>query len=439
MKIPKTFIPEKNTEKSLEKILSKKLYTIDEEKSKILVHDFNGGVIGSKTIGENIDDLETFSFYNNKMLTVKFGDNLYNRAVFNKRMEPIIMTPSYPNQAYSVFERKNGPDLLMVNTTAQRTKGTKISYYETNGTKLNDFYYEIPDTLTNKAFVVKTKKENYLALCFNYHTILVNESLHRVLTLKTEPDINDIQVVDTKDGERILSLCCRDVGLAYQALKILDSKLNLLEQLNTKNFKPTTPDDPWHDKAKSLKTHKLNSQEYLFFSVENKIKNRTDLKVLNTDFEEVFQLEGIIQYRFNVEKFNGKDHLFVRLKKGEVVNVHDENFNLEDEIPVAYSSLQGKYKILELNGTSYFACVNEGYLTLHSGKIPFYGSHWTNKKVASADIKLRNIDGLKKIIPFEYKGKDFLALEYEKNRGIDVYDENFKFVRSFPGGDFCVA
>lgn len=293
MKIPKAFIPERNTEKSLEKILSKKLYTIDEEKRKILVHDINGKLIDSKTIGENVSDLETFDFYNNKMFTVKFGDNLYNRAVFNKRLEPMIMTLSYPNQAYCVFERKNYPSILMINTTAKRTKGTKISYYEANGTKLDDTYHELHDTLTNKAFVIKTNEQNYLALCFNYYTILVHEDLKNMMTMHTTRGVNDIHTVNLKGEERIIALCFNQ-HLSYQVLRIFDQRLNLLEELSIKDFKPVLPaDDPWHDQLLSFEPYRFGSKDYFLATVERKKeKNRTDLKVLNTDFEEVLVLSA---------------------------------------------------------------------------------------------------------------------------------------------------
>ncbi|MDP2907563.1 MAG: hypothetical protein Q8O03_06485 [Nanoarchaeota archaeon] len=444
MKIPKTFIPEKSLEKNLEQILSKKFYMLNKERNKVMVYSLNGELLGSTMIGRCMDSLEMFTFHNKKMLTVKFGDSNTqdnNRAIFDERLNHLILTASYPNQAYCVFERKNGRDLLMLNTAAQRTKGTKITYYEPDGTKLDDFYYELHDVLTNKAFVIRTNEQNYLALCFNYYTILVHEDLKKMLTMHTIRDVNDIHSVNLKGEERVIALCFNE-HLSYQVLRIFDNRLNLMEQLNTKDFKPVLPvDDPWHDKLLSFEPYRIGSKDYFFAAVERKKeKDRIDLKVLNTDFEEVFQLEDIVHWRTLVEKFNGKDHFFVMFHKGSVVNVYDENFNLKDEILVHKSSLQGRYKILEFNCTSYFACVNEGYLTFHSGKIPFYGSHWTNKKVASADIRLKNINsGLKKIIPFDYKGKDFIALEYDNNDGIDVYDDNFKFVRNFPGGDFCIA
>ncbi len=444
MKIPKTFVPEKNTEKSLENILSKKFYMLNKEGSKVMTYSPNGELLGSTMIGQCMDSLEMFTSCNKKMLTTKFGDSNTqdnNRAIFDERLNHLILTTSYPNQAYCVFERKNGRDLLMLNTAAQRTKGTKITYYEPDGTKLDDFYYELHDVLTNKAFVIRTNEQNYLALCFNHHTLLIHEDLHTMLKLKTVNNVNDIHTVNIKGDERVIALCFKDDGPSYQVLRIFNNNLKLLEELNTETFRPASPEDPWHDQLLSFKPCRIGSKDYFFAAVERKKeKDRIDLKVLNTDFEEVFQLEDIVKRHYCVEKFNGKDHIFVRLNKGGIVNIYDEDFNLKDKILVRESSLQDRYKILEFNGTSYFACVNEGYLTLHSGKIPFYGSHWTNKKVASADIKLKNINsGLKKVIPFDYKGKDFLALEYEKNRGVDVYDEDFRFVRSFPGGDFCVA
>jgi len=440
MKIPKTFIPEKSLEKNLEQILSKKFYTLDKKGGKILGCSFDGKLLNSTKTGEHMSGLESFTFCGKQRLTAKFGE--HDRMILDEKLNPAIITPGHPNKAYCVFERKKHPDLLMVNATAKRTKGTKVAYYNHDLTKFNDSYHDIYDILTNTAFVVKTKEQNYLALCFNYHTLLVNEDLHTMLKLKTEPNINDVNVVNMKGEERIIALCLKDDSPAYQVLRIFDNKLKLLEELSTKDFKPVLPtDDPWHDQLLSFKPYSLGSQDYFLVTVERKNeKDRTDLKVLNTNFEEVFHSEDIVEDYVRVEKFNGKDHFFVMFHKGSVVNVYDENFNLKDEILVHKSSLQGRYKILEFNCTSYFACVNEGYLTLHSGKIPFYGSHWTNKKVASADIRLKNINSvLKKIMPFDYKGKDFIALEYGNNEGVDVYDDNFKFVRNFPGGDFCVA
>jgi hypothetical protein len=401
MKIPKTFVPEKNLEKNLENILSKKFYMLNKERNKVMMYSLNGELLGSTMVGQCMDSLEMFTSCNKKMLTAKFGDSNTqnnNRAIFDGKLNRLIVTPSYPNQAYCVFGRKNGPDLLMVNTTAKRTKGTRIAYYGLDGTKLNDFYHEIPDVLTNKAFVIKTKEQNYLALCFNYHTILVNEGSHNILTLKTEPGINDIQVVDTKDGERILSLCCRDVGPAYQALKILDSKLNLIEQLNTKNFKPTTPGDSWHDKAKSLKTYKLGLQDYLFFSFENKIKNRTDLKVLNTDFKEVFQSEDIIKDYVRIEKFNSKDYFFILANRRgtTMIEVYDEVFELKDTIAIPSSSLSRKYEVLNFNNTDYLAFIKNGCLDLYSGDFPhnqiFCNIEGPNKSITIFDTN----NGLKK-------------------------------------------
>lgn len=446
MKIPKTFVPEKNLEKSLEKILSKKLYTIDEEKSKILVHDINGKLIDSKTIGENISDLETFDFYNNKMFTVKFGDNLYNRAVFNKRLEPMIMTPSYPNQAYSVFERKNHPSILMVNTTAKRTKGTKISYYKANGTKLDDdMYHELHDILTNKTFVIKTNEQNYLALCFSYYTILVHEDLKNMMTMHTTRDVNDIHTVNLKGEERIIALCFNE-HLSYQVLRIFDKRLNLLEELSTKDFKHGLPiHDSWHDQLLSFKPYRIGSKDYFLATVERKKeKDRIDLKVLNQDFEEVFQLEDIVKDHVRVEKFNGKDRFFVPLnqKVGIVNHIYDENFCLQELMMLRDSSLREKYKVVEFNGISYFACVHKGYLNFYSDDIlciytfdGFFGNNQPSASIRLADTN----SGLKKIIPFDYKGKDFLALEYWHNECTNIYDSSFKLVKSFPGGDFCVA
>ncbi len=436
MKVPKIFLPEKNTEKNLEKILSKKFYTLDKEGNNIKAYDFNGKLLKSATIGERMHNLETFMLYNKKMLTARFGES--NRAVFDEKLNPIIMTPSHPNQTYSVFERKNNPSLLMINTTAKRTRGTRITYYQQDSTKLDDFYYELHDMLSNKAFVLKTKEQNYLALCFNNHTLLIHENLHEMKKLKTELNINDVSVVDMKGEERVIALCLKDDGPAFQVLRIFDNKLKLLEELNTETFKSASPEDPWHDRLLSFKPYKIGQKDYFFVAVERKKeKNRTDLKVLNTDFEEVFQLEDIVKDYVRVENFNGKDHAFVLANRrgATMIEVLDETFKLEDTITIPYSGLLRKYEVLNLNNVDYLAYIKEGYLKFYSGPFPLNYPFYEVKSITLLDTN----NGLEKIIPFNYKGNDFLALEYGHGDGICVYDEDFKLFREFTGRDFCVA
>lgn len=446
MKVPKIFVPEKNLEKNLEKILSKKFYMLNKERNKVMMYSLNGELLGSTMIGQCMDSLEMFTFHNKKMLTAKFGDSNTqdnNRAIFDERLNHLILTTSYPNQAYCVFERKNGRDLLMLNTAAQRTKGTKITYYDLDGTKLDDFYYELHDVLTNKAFVIRTNEQNYLALCFNHHTLLIHEDLHTMLKLKTVRDVNDVHIVNLKGDERVIALCFKDDGPSYQVLRIFDNKLKLLEELNTKDFKNVLPtDDPWHDQLLSFKTHRFGSQDYFFATIERKSQsNRTDLKVLNTDFKEVFQSEDIVKDYVRIEKFNSKDYFFILANRRgtTMIEVYDEMFELKDTIAIPSSGLLRKYEILNFNNTDYLAYVKNGCLNLYSGDFPhnqiFCNIEGPNKSIPIFDTN----NGLEKIIPFNHKGNDFLALEYGHGDGIYIYDENLNLVKEFSGRDLCVA
>lgn len=446
MKIPKTFLPEKGLEKRLDNILSKKLYTIHKDGSIINAYGFNGELLShSKSLGEPMSCLETFNFANHKLLTVKFGDNSDQRVVFDERFNPVIVTPKVKAQTYCVFERKNDKSLLMVNFTTDRTRHTKITYFEHDGTKLEDSYHELHDTLTNNAFVVKTKGQNYMALCFNHHTILVYEDLHTRLKLKTEPNINDLCTVNIK-GEEVVIALCNDDERSFQVLKIFDNKLKLLEKLSTKDFKTILPiDDPWHDKLVGFKTLKFGSKDYFFALIGRKAPTgRVDLKVLNTDFEEVLNVPDLYNCAGNcyisVKEHNDQECLFIPvfglLHK---LYAYQENFSLVDEIHLSRRFFITPYKVVNFKETSYLITLGNDALNFYSD-FPQNPNSW-HKRNPNRRLKLPKDEDLKlkDIIPFDYNNKDFLALEYWNRNGIDVYDQGLNFVRRLPGGDFCIA
>ncbi|MBM3199807.1 hypothetical protein FJZ53_02630 [Candidatus Woesearchaeota archaeon] len=463
MRVPQTFVSE-NAELNLDRIMAKKVYYIPKRWKSIEVRMVNGDFVDSKIIdGSRITDqylaesrkfdgrvmdLKTFKFNGKDMFISKFGDSMHNLVLFDDKLNEILFTQSCPNPSYCVFERKNNPDALVLNITGSRSNGTIIGCYDNKGNEIAAFGASIDhesgygkDTLTSTVSAVKTKKQNYLALEYFSHIQVRDEDLNFVSLLRmSHKNSKKISVANIGGIERIICLGVEQKAkscLYSNVVNIFDNSFSLVEQIYAETLG-----------CKCIfrcESFKLDGKEYFIFAYENE-KGDADVKILDTDFKEVLKVKDVNDFwHVRAGKFNGQDYMFIPSGKRSKakVQVYDNNFRLRDSIKVSNCALNRKYYILSINSTDYFTCVQEGNLNFYSGEFPLQGGFFKKKKPLS--IKLKNdtedrwLYSLKEIIPFEYKDENFLALEYWTNECTDVYDNNLKLVKSFPGGDFCVV
>ncbi len=466
MRIPTLFIPEdRNIDINLEKILAQKVYYIPKDWMSIEVCTVNGDFVTSKTLDDSkikdedlrsirkldkrVTDLNIFKLNGKDMFITKFGDSMHNLVVFNDKLEELLFTQSYPNPSYCVFERKKDADVLVMNTSNKDNScGAKLSYYNNKGKEVGSFYAKISheagygyDTLTSVSSLVKTGKQNYLALHYFNHIAVVDENLSIVSSFPTPSrSSQNISVVDIRGKENILALGWKEHKQGYdyhtQVLNVFDNKFSLVEQLDAKRFGCGF--------VLMCKNVKFNGKELLFFMDQN--KDYADLKIFDTRFEEVFDVKDVTDcWRIRVGKFNDKNYVFIPSGPAskEKIRIYDEGFKLKDELAVDNCSLEGLYYVVNIKGIDYLALIQEGRLNFYPGDFPLKGSFFKRKKPVSIELRKdpNNMWAyhLKNIIPFKHKDEDFLALEYWHNECTDIYDRSFKLVNSFPGGDFCIA
>jgi len=476
MKLPKTFLPETNQEKNLEKLLSKKMYVVEKNWKTIKTYDIHGDILAikefivpvsvPKPIG-NVDahfgpieeeiqnrnvrvtDLTEFTFNGKKFLTARYGFELDQRLVFDKNLQEFLSIAKSPNQTWTIFERKNKPDVLMINNG-----NNLISYYDSRGVKLEDYSFSGRlNCLSRATTSLKMKKQNYLVLNFWRDLVVVNEDLIPKQYFKVPMSSSSPLAVLKQNGdEKIIVLTEGEEGIyRCQYLTIFNDKVDTLEEeiKIEKLFGKKIPE------IMNIGNLNIGDQNLIYLVTRYHKKKRKDkniLKIFDNNLEEVWSMDnyGRSNPHSYVENFNDKNYIFVpyeKRRKGEV-RIYDENFNLKDKLPTNLnSSFMNKekarfmnYKIIHMNDQDYIAVKDKSKLCLYSGDFPLNKCLWKKEPVS---ISLRKGDGisggLKRVVPFENNRQEFLALEYWHNEGVDIYDNEFNKVLELPGGDFCVS